>query len=72
MFDMGGPRTDATLMNMHQGNHTVADYSIDFSVLAHQSDWNAAALGDAFLHGLADYIKDELVSYEPPFLTGLD
>lgn len=31
-----------------------------------QSDWNTAAFRNAFLHGLADYIKDELVSYPVP------
>lgn len=44
----------------------MADYSIDFRTKARQSDWNLAALWDAFLHGLAEYIKDELVSSPLP------
>jgi len=44
--------------SMHQGDQTVADFSIDFHTKACQSDWNSLALRDAFLHGLADYIKD--------------
>ncbi|CAB1460184.1 unnamed protein product [Pleuronectes platessa] len=31
---------------------------------ASSSEWNQAAQCDAFLMGLADYIKDELISYE--------
>ena len=29
-------------------------------------DWNPAALRDVFLQGLAGYIKDELITYDPP------
>lgn len=36
------------------------------------SNWNAAALIDAFLHGLAAYIKDALVAHDvPAFLDGI-
>ena len=44
----------------------MADYSIDFRTRASQSSWNSSALCEAFLHGLADYIKDELVSHDTP------
>lgn len=44
----------------------MADFAIDFRTLANQSEWNPAALVDAFLHGLADYIKDALVAYDLP------
>ena len=53
-------------MNIRQGNRTVAEFSIDFRTLARRSEWNAAAVVDAFFHGLADYIKDELVSHDLP------
>ncbi|KAF7645916.1 hypothetical protein LDENG_00196740 [Lucifuga dentata] len=57
---------------MHQGNQTVTDFAVDFRIRARQSDWNMAALCDAFLNGLADYIKDELVSHDlPTTLDGL-
>lgn len=60
------------LMGMRQGDRTVADYSIDFRTKARQSRWNSEALVDAFLHGLADYIKDGLVSHPvPPTLDGV-
>ena len=48
----------------------MADYSIDFRTRASRSKWNNSALCDAFLNGLADYIKDELVSHDLP--TTLD
>lgn len=51
---------------MRQGNRSVTDYAIDFCTKARQSDWNFAALSDAYLHGLADYIKDELMSHTFP------
>lgn len=68
VFDLGSSSAEASqeLMSIRQGNRTVADYSIDFRTLARRSTWNMAAQTDAFLHSLAGYIKDELVSHEPP------
>lgn len=48
------------LLNLQQG------YQMDFRTKAHQSDWNLAALHDAFLDRLAECIKNELVSNELP------
>ena len=72
MFGLETCGTEATggLIGLKQGDGTVADYSIDFRTRASQSKWNNSALCDAFLHGLADYIKDELVSHDTP--TTLD
>ena len=58
------------LLGLNQGCRSVADYSIHFRTQASSSEWNQAALCDAFLMGLADYIKDGLISYELP--TTLD
>lgn len=68
VFGMGAFEGDAAqgLMSLIQGNRSVADFSIDFRTRARRSDWNSSALCDAFLHGLADAIKDKLVSYELP------
>ena len=68
VFDNGFSTAEVSrsLMNIRQGNRTVADFSIDFRTLARRSEWNAAAVVDAFFHGLADYIKDELVSHDLP------
>lgn len=68
VFDLGSTTAEAsqTLMSIRQGRRTVADYSIDFRTVASRSAWNMEALVDAFLHSLADYIKDELVSHDQP------
>ena len=68
VFDLGSSTTEASqaLLTIRQGNRTVADFSIDFRTLASRSSWNSEALVHAFLHSLADYIKDELVSHEQP------
>ncbi len=65
-FENCGSESARGLMGLKQGDRTVADYSIDFRTRASQSRWNSSALCDAFLHGLADYIKDELVSHDTP------
>ncbi|KAJ8356437.1 hypothetical protein SKAU_G00192310 [Synaphobranchus kaupii] len=43
-----------------------ADYAIDFRILATTTGWNQKAQYDAFLHGLADDVKDELITRKPP------
>ncbi len=72
VFSEGADSADAGqgLIYLRQGTQLVSDYSIDFHTQACRSHWNVPALCDAFLHGLADYIKDELVSYDLP--TTLD
>ena len=65
-----GPDASGGLLGLNQGSRSVVDYSIHFRTQASSSEWNQAAKCDAFLMGLADYIKDELISYEPP--TTLD
>uniref|UniRef100_A0A8C5EI19 ribonuclease H n=1 Tax=Gouania willdenowi TaxID=441366 RepID=A0A8C5EI19_GOUWI len=60
------PIAGGGLLGMRQGTRTVSDYSIDFRTRALQSQWNAAAQTDAYLLGLNDYIKDELVSHDLP------
>ena len=61
-----GPDSAGGLLRLRQGDRTVSDYAIDFRILARQSEWNSAALCDAFLLGLGDQVKDELVSYDLP------
>ena len=56
----------AGLLSLHQGRRSVADYSIDFRTQASRGGWNSSAQIDAFVHGLADYIKDGLVPHELP------
>ncbi|KAF7641064.1 hypothetical protein LDENG_00296660 [Lucifuga dentata] len=74
VFGMGISNYDSTLglLKIHQGEQTVTDYAIDFRIRARQSEWNMAALCDAYLNGLADYVKDELVLHDLPMtLDGL-
>lgn len=60
------------IMALRQGTRSVYDYAIDFRTLSASCNWNDDALYDAFLNGLSDSIKDELVSRElPPSLTEL-
>ena len=68
VFDLGSSTDEASqaLMTIRQGRRSVADYSIDFRTLARRSSWNMEALVDVFLHSLADYLKDELVSHDRP------
>ncbi len=49
VFRLGasGPNAAHDLISIHQGNQSVADFSIDFRTKARQSDWNTAALCDA-------------------------
>ncbi|KAJ8375869.1 hypothetical protein SKAU_G00064490 [Synaphobranchus kaupii] len=45
---------------------TVSDYAIYFRTLATTTSWNQEAQYDTFFHGLANDIKDELVTHELP------
>lgn len=58
-------------MGLQQGSWSVYDYVIEFHMLA-ASGWDDDALFDAFLIGLSDAVKDELVSRDlPQDLPGL-
>ena len=68
IFDQTSPGRESAraLVNIKQRQRRVADYAIDFRTLAAESWWNSAALFDAFLHGLADPIKDQLAPLQLP------
>ena len=61
-----GSEAGRELLALSQGRRSVSEYAIDFRTRAPMCDWNPAALRDVFLQGLAGYIKDELVAYDPP------
>lgn len=61
-----GPDAAGGLLGLRQGTRRVVDYALEFRIRARESDWNSGAQIDAFLVGLAEYLKDELVSYELP------
>lgn len=52
------------LLSLRQGLHSVAEYSIDFRILAAESGWNDHALRGAFQFGLNETMKDELASHD--------
>ncbi|KAI2665739.1 Transposon Tf2-8 polyprotein [Labeo rohita] len=72
VFDRAASGREAAhfLAELRQGNRSVTDYSIEFRTLVVECCWNLEAQWDMFLHGLADYIKDEICSLELP--TSLD
>ena len=65
--ELRGSDASGGLLGLHQGYHSVVnyavDYAIDFRIQAWLSESNQAAQVDTFLLGLADYVKDELVSH---------
>ncbi|XP_056324803.1 uncharacterized protein LOC130237804 [Danio aesculapii] len=74
VFDraVAGREAARMLTELQQGQRSVADYSIEFRTLAAESEWNAQAQWDVFLHGLADRIKDEIFALDlPKTLDGL-
>ena len=67
-----GPDAAGGLLSLSQGNGSVVDYAIGFRTRGRLSNWNSEAQCDAYLRGLAAYIKDELVSFDlPNSLDGL-
>ena len=68
VFDRAVSGRDAArqLLQLKQGSRSVFDYAIDFRTLAASCGWGDTALYDAFLSGLSDAVKDELVSQELP------
>ena len=58
-----GREASSRLLTLHQGSAApVAQYAIDFRILAAESGWDDAALQSVFLRGLADNVKDELAA----------
>lgn len=68
VFDHPNYSGDASnkLLNLRQGNRSVADYSVDFWTLAAEAEWNEAALKAVFTRGLSHHLKDELAAHEVP------
>ena len=54
------------LLRLRQGTDTVSNYTIEFQMLATDSGWEGRALIDAFLHGLAESVKNELLTRDLP------
>lgn len=54
------------LFTICQDQRNVMDYAVEFQILATCSGWPDAPLADAFLHALADHVKDMLIAYDRP------
>uniref|UniRef100_A0A096LQI3 Ty3 transposon capsid-like protein domain-containing protein n=1 Tax=Poecilia formosa TaxID=48698 RepID=A0A096LQI3_POEFO len=54
------------LLEIKQGNRTVADFAIEFRIKAAASGWGQTALKSAYFHSLNESIKDELATLDEP------
>lgn len=53
-------------MSLHQGKRSTSNNTIEFNSMVTETDWNDAALFDAFLRGLADSVKEALIHFALP------
>ena len=60
------PEAGRELMRLRQGKASVSDYAIDFQMLAADGGWEGRPLVDAFIHGLTQEVRDELLAREVP------
>lgn len=51
---------------LRQGRRSVIDYAIEFRTLAADSGWNNATLVDAYISGLSQRIRKQLISLDLP------
>uniref|UniRef100_A0AAQ4RRK4 Retrotransposon gag domain-containing protein n=1 Tax=Gasterosteus aculeatus aculeatus TaxID=481459 RepID=A0AAQ4RRK4_GASAC len=65
-----GKDASKRLLSLRQGTRSVADYSIEFRILAAESGWDEEALQGVFYNGLNEGVKDSLLSY--PEVQGLE
>uniref|UniRef100_A0A3B3C1P6 Retrotransposon gag domain-containing protein n=1 Tax=Oryzias melastigma TaxID=30732 RepID=A0A3B3C1P6_ORYME len=52
------PDSSRKLFALRQDKRSVADYSVDFRILATEAGWDGKALQEVFYNGLAEQIKD--------------
>ena len=50
------------LLSLRQGSKSVAEYAVEFRILAAESGWEEVSLQGVFVLGLAENIKDELAA----------
>lgn len=68
---LAGREAAQALVRLNQGKHSAADYAVEIHTLATDSGRNQAALGDTFLQGLSDVLKDALCTTVYPCRTRL-
>lgn len=57
-FESSSTGLPSGLLNVRQGNRSVANYSIDFRTRARRLSYNLCAQIEVNLHGLADFMND--------------
>ena len=73
MFDHpeDGHDPASRLHDLRQGSRSVADYTVEFRILAAESSWGELALQSAYRRGLCETIKDLIIQKKPPTLNAL-
>ena len=73
VFDHPPVGSDARskLLTICQGNRSVAEYSVEFRLLAAECSWDDDALACIFRRGLNDSIKDQILLNQPNSLAEL-
>ena len=66
-----GHDSASRLHSMCQGSRSVADYAVEFRILAAKSGWGDEALKSAFRRGLNDSVKDLILRDRPTTLAEL-
>lgn len=68
VFDKGSSAAAAGhwLLNLKQGKRSMADYSIDFGILAEETGWGQEALMRALLNNVCEALMSELMLRELP------
>jgi len=52
--------TSKRLLNLRHHQRSIADYSVEFRIVATGSGWGDKSLRGVFLHGFSEQLKDEL------------
>lgn len=73
VFDHPADGSDAAsrLHSIAQGTRSVADYTLEFRILAADSGWDDAALRSAYRRGLSEAIKDLIIRDRPTSFAAL-
>ena len=66
-----GADSASRLHTLCQGSRSVAEYAVEFRILAAKSRWGGEALMSAFRRGLSDSIKDLILRDRPTSLADL-
>ena len=61
---LSGREAAQKLPQLRQNSRSVADYAVDFRMLAVESAWNPESIFNTFLHTLSEEVKDELATRE--------